>query len=133
MVTARRGTLLSLFAVVEGATGLALLALPALLLTLLFGSTPLAPEVAVIGRICGAALLGIAAASWGARNDNRRQGPLGLLVGVSLYNCLASAALAYSALAPKMVGILLWPALLYRVATSMWCLLVTWRAIRAER
>lgn len=132
MATARRGMLLSLFAVAEGATGLALLVVPAVLLTLLLGPTLVAPEVAVIARIFGAALLAIAAASWGARNDNRRQGPLELLVGITLYNCLATAIFVYSALVLKMIGILLWPALLYHAATSMWSLLATWRAIRAE-
>jgi hypothetical protein len=132
MATAGRGMLLSLFAVTEGATGLGLLVVPTVLLTLLLGPTLVAPEEAVIARIFGAALLAIAAASWGARNDNRRQGPLELLVGITLYNCLATAIFAYSALVLKMIGILLWPALLCHAATSMWSLLATWRAIRAE-
>ncbi|PZM08917.1 hypothetical protein [Rhizobium tubonense] len=131
MTTARRGTLLSLFAVVEGATGLALVVVPSLVVTLLFGSTLIAPEVAVIGRICGAALLAAAAASWGARNDNRRHGPFELLVGITLYNCLVTAIFVYSALVLKMIGFLLWPASIFHAAISMWCLLVTWRAIRA--
>jgi uncharacterized membrane protein YobD (UPF0266 family) len=132
MTTSRSGMLLSMFAVVEGATGLVLLVIPTVLLTFLFGSTPVIPEVSVIGRICGAALLAIAVASWGARDGIRRQGLLELLVGVTLYNCLATTAFVYSALVLKMIGILLWPALLYHAATSMWCLVVTWRASRAE-
>jgi hypothetical protein len=132
MTIARRGLLLSMFAIVEGATGLALLVIPTVLLTLLFGPTPATPEVPVIGRICGAALLAIAVASWGARDENRRHGLVELLVGVTLYNCLATAAFVYSALVLKLIGILLWPALLYHAATSMWCLVVTWRASRAD-
>ena len=45
---------------------------------------------------------------------------------------MATAIFVYSAFVLKMIGILLWPALLYHAATSMWSLLATWRAIRVE-
>ncbi|MBL0371323.1 hypothetical protein JJB09_04720 [Rhizobium sp. KVB221] len=132
MNTAYRRSLLSLFAIAEGATGLGLLVVPSILFALLFGKRLETPEILVIGRICGAALLAVATASWGARNDNGGQGTLRLLVGVTLYNCLATVLLAYSAVALAMTGILLWPAVLYHAATSLWCLLVTWRARDTE-
>jgi hypothetical protein len=128
MTTGRHGRLLSIFAVAEGATGLALLVAPTVVVTLLFGSMVEAPEVLVIGRICGAALLAIATASWGARNDNRSHGPLELLVGLTIYNCLATAILLYTAVVLKMSGVLLWPATFFHAAIFLWCLLVTWRA-----
>ena len=124
--------LLSLFAIAEGATGLALLMVPTILLSLLLGTGQVGPEASVIGRLCGAALLAVAAASWGARNDKGKQGTLGLLVGVTLYNCLATVLLAYSALVLELAGILLWPAVLYHAMTSLWCLVVTWRTSHAE-
>lgn len=127
MNTAYRRSLLSLFAIAEGATGLGLLVVPSILLALLFGTWLETPEAPVIARICGAALLAVATASWGGRNDKGGQGILGLLVGVALYNCLATVLLAYSAVVLAMTGILLWPAVLYHAATSLWCLLATWR------
>lgn len=132
MNTAHRRTLLTLFAIAEGATGLGLLVVPSMLFALLFGITQVAPEAPVIGRICGAALLAVAAASWGGRDAKGRRGILGLLGGVTLYSCLATVLLAYSALVLEMTGILLWPAVLYHAATSLWCLLVTWRARYTE-
>ncbi|GLS22272.1 hypothetical protein GCM10007874_52900 [Labrys miyagiensis] len=132
MDIAHRGKLLSLFAIAEGATGLALLVVPTILLSLLFGTRQVGPEAPVIGRICGAALLAVAATSWDARNDKGRQGTLGLLVGVTLYNCLATIVLAYSALVLELAGILLWPAVFYHATTSLWCLIVTWRTSKAQ-
>ncbi|WP_087001755.1 hypothetical protein [Rhizobium sullae] len=128
MNTAYRRALLTLFAITEGATGLGLLMLPSILFALLFGTRHVTPEAAVIGRICGAALLALAAASWGARDAEDRQGTIGLLVGVTLYNFLTTAVLTYSALVLEMIGILLWPAILYHAATSLWCLLAIRRA-----
>jgi hypothetical protein len=119
MTTGRRDMLLSIFAVAEGATGLALLVVPTVVVTLLFGSRVEAPEVPVIGRICGAALLAVAAASWGARNDSRRHGLLELLLGMTFYNCLATGIFVYTALVLKIVGILLWPASIFHAAISM--------------
>ncbi|MBY5880477.1 hypothetical protein [Rhizobium ruizarguesonis] len=128
MNTAHRHTLLTLFAIAEGATGLGLVVAPSILFVLLFEARPVASEAPLIARICGAALLALAAASWGARDAEDRRSTLGLLVGVALYNFLTTAVLTYSALVLEMVGILLWPAIHYHAATSLWCLLAIWRA-----
>ena len=128
MNTAQRRTLLILFAIAEGATGLGLVVAPSMLFVLLFETRQVASEAPLIGRICGAALLALAAASWGARDTEDKQGTLGLLVGVTLYNCLTAAVLTYSGLVLEMIGILLWPAILYHAAISLWCLLAVWRA-----
>ena len=128
MNTAHRRMLLTLFAIAEGATGLGLVVAPSILFVLLFETKQVASEAPLVGRICGAALLALAAASWGARGAEDRQGRLGLLVGVTLYNFLTMAVLTYSALVLEMVGILLWPAILYHAATSLWGLLAIRRA-----
>ncbi|WP_261322756.1 hypothetical protein [Rhizobium leguminosarum] len=65
MNTAHRHTLLTLFAIAEGATGLGLVVAPSILFVLLFEARPVASEAPLIARICGAALLALAAASWG--------------------------------------------------------------------
>ncbi|MBY4589279.1 hypothetical protein RJJ37_30330 [Rhizobium redzepovicii] len=128
MNTAHRRMLLTLFAIAEGATGLGLVVAPSILFVLLFETKQVASEAPLVGRICGAALLALAAASWGAGGAEDRQGRLGLLVGVTLYNFLTMAVLTYSALVLQMVGILLWPAILYHAATSLWGLLAIRRA-----
>ena len=76
--------LLTLFAIAEGATGLGLVVAPSILFVLLFETKQVASEAPLVGRICGAALLALAAASWGAGGAEDRQGRLGLLVGVTL-------------------------------------------------
>ena len=128
MNIARRNILLSLVAVVEGTTGLGLLVLPATLFALLFGARQVAPEAQLFGRFAGAALLGVATASWGSRKDDQMQARLGLLIGLTIYNGLATALFAYAAIVLDMTGILLWPAALFHAALVPWCLVCAWRA-----
>ena len=64
-------TLLSVTAVLEAMTGLALMARPAEPVAVLLGSTLETPTAMTIGRIAGAALLSLGVACWLARNDAR--------------------------------------------------------------
>ena len=48
-----------------------------------------------VGRLTGAALLAIGAASWTARADTLLHAHLGLLTGILVYNAMASIPLAY--------------------------------------
>ena len=127
MGVASRSNLLSLVAVVEGATGLGLLVLPATLFALLFGAGQVPPEAQLVGRFAGAALLGVAAASWGSRREDQMEARLGLLIGLAIYNGLATALFAYAAIVLEMTGILLWPAALFHAVLLPWCLVCAWR------
>ena len=105
----------------EMGTGLLLLFLPAVLLALLLGASPAAPEAIFVGRLAGAALLAIGVACWIARNELGCPTQLGLLAGVLLYDVAAAALLAYAGLGLSMVGVALWPAVVLHVALAGWC------------
>ena len=112
--------LFAVTAVVEAATGLVLPGLPAAVLGLLFGSGPVGPETALIARLAGAALLALSVAAWLGRRDPGGPARLGILVGVFLYNVGALLLLALAGLVLHMVGLLLWPAVLYHLALTAW-------------
>ena len=122
MESDRRSPTLGLFACLECATGLGLLLIPGTVIGLLFGQTQPAPETLALARLGGAALLAIGAVSWGARTFHRSRAGLGLLTGLTLYNGLAAAVLAYAGLGLNMQGVLRWPAVLYHAALLPWCL-----------
>jgi hypothetical protein len=108
-------------ALVEAATGLCLLILPAVLFAILLGLDPATADAIFVGRLAGAALLAIGVASWMARIDTRTPAQLGLLTGILLYNAAASVFLAYAGAVLKMVGVLLWPAVAIHAILAVWC------------
>jgi len=117
-----RKLFLAVTAVVEAATGLCLLVLPAFLFAVLLDLDHATADVMFVGRIAGAALLAIGIASWSARRDNRTPAQLGLLTGILVYNVAASALLAFAGTILKLVGVLLWPAVAVHVVLAIWCL-----------
>jgi hypothetical protein len=125
-----RSLTLGLFACLECATGLGLLLAPGLVIGLLLGLTQPAPETLLLARLCGAALLALGAASWGAGTFHKSPAGIGLLVAVTLYNGLAAAILAYAAVGLNRQGPLIWPAVLTHAALFMWCLASALRMLR---
>jgi hypothetical protein len=111
---------LTVTALLEVGTGLLLLAWPALVLALLFGWRQGAPETLVLGRVAGAAVLSIGVMSWTARHGAWTPGQLGVLVGLVIYDAVSAAVLVWAAFALGMVGVLLWPAVVYHVAFLAW-------------
>jgi hypothetical protein len=85
-------------AVVEAATGLALLIVPSLVGQLLLGEQ-LTGVAIPVARVTGIALIGLAIACW--------PGPP--LVGMLTYNALVMLCLAYLGFAGGFAGVLLWP------------------------
>lgn len=110
-------------AVVEIATGLALLALPAMVLAALLGVQAAAEETLVVSRITGAALLAIGVAGALARDDARSPAHRGLLIGFLTYNVLAAALFAYAGLGVQMAGPALRPAVVLHTILAIWCVL----------
>lgn len=126
----RRSLILGLFAGLECATGIGLFLAPGVVISLLFGQSQPVPESLLLARLGGAALLTICVASWGARTFDRSSASLGLLSGITLYNGLAAAVLAYAALGLNMEGILIWPAAVYHAALFPWCLVTALRILQ---
>jgi hypothetical protein len=117
----QRRYFLIITAVSEGGTGLMLMFVPALLVALLLGTGPTAPDGMIVARIAGAALLAIGVACWFARNDGGSPSQLGLLAGMLIYDVAAAALLAYAGLVFSLVGIALWPAVVVHAALASWC------------
>jgi hypothetical protein len=100
--------LLALAAVIEAATGLALLVAPSLVGRLLLGaeSTGVAIPVA---RVLGLALIALGVACW--------PGPP--LIGMLTYGALATAYLSYLAFGGEWLGPLLWPAVVLHAVLTL--------------
>ncbi len=108
--------LLAITAVLEAATGLALLSTPGVVARLLLGATLDAPAAVTVARVAGAALLALGVACWLARDNGRA-----LVVAMLLYNAVAVAVLAHAALGLAVSGVGLWPAVGLHTALAGWC------------
>ena len=95
---------LILTAVVEAATGVALLIVPSLVGRLLFGEE-LTGVAIPVARVTGIALIALGVACW--------PGPP--LVGMLTYSAAVTLYLAYVGVAGGLTGILLWPAVVLHV------------------
>lgn len=115
--------LLSVTAVLEATTGLALVARPAEPVAVLLGSTLESPTAMTIGRIAGAALLSLGVACWLARNDARSRAASGLIAAMLLYNAAVVVFLARAGIVSRLFGIGLWPAVLVHLAMAIWCVI----------
>jgi hypothetical protein len=133
MQTRNRKMFLLVTALVEAATGLCLLFLPAVLFIVLLGLEHAAADTIFVGRLAGAAVLAIGTASWVARADARTPAQLGLLIGVLIYDAAAAMLLAFAGLILKMNGVLLWPAVAIHAILAVWCLICLRPAHRGGR
>ncbi len=115
-------SLLIVTALIEAATGIALLVAPSVIVELLLGAGLSSPQSLVLGRIAGAALISISVACWQARKSERNDTQIGLLAGLLVYNIAVPALLIYAAIAPGLHGIALWPASILHVMLAIWCL-----------
>jgi hypothetical protein len=107
---------------IEAATGLALLGLPSLVVSLLLGGALDTPAALVVARVGGAAVLSIGVSCWLARNDHQGRAAKGLVAGLLLYNIAAVAVLAYAGIGLGLSGIGLWPAVVLHAVLAAWCI-----------
>ena len=112
-------SLLTITALVEGATGLALAFIPSLLVPILLGTSLTDPAGILFGRLAGAALTTLAIACWLSRLHNASFLVVKTMV---VYNIFSIALLVYAALVEKISGPGLWPAVVVHVALLIWCL-----------
>jgi hypothetical protein len=112
--------LLALAAVVEAATGLALIAVPGIVVRLLLGAEISGASIP-LGRVAGAALLALGVACWLARNDRQSRTARGLVVAMLMYNIAATAVLAFAGIGLGLYGVVLWPAVALHAAMAVWC------------
>ena len=118
----QRARLFLVTAILEVVTGLSLLVLPSLPLSLLLGVDQAAPDALFIARVAGAALLAIGITCYLARNDKNSPAQTGVLTGALIYNVAIAALLVYCGTALAMTGIALWPVVLLHTMLALWCL-----------
>ena len=111
---------LTLTAIIEAATGLALIAVPAIVVRLLLGAEISGASIP-LGRVAGAALLALGVACWLARDDAQSRATRGLVVAMLMYNLVATAVLAFAGIGLGLHGVVLWPAVVLHAAMGVWC------------
>ena len=112
---------LTLTAIIEAATGLALIALPAIVVRLLLGAEISGASIP-LGRVAGAALLALGVACWLARDDTQSRATRGLVVAMLMYNIPVTAVLAFAGIGLGLHGVALWPAVVLHAAMAIWCI-----------
>ena len=112
--------LLTLTAIIEAATGLALIAMPFVVVRLLLNSE-ISGAALPLGRVAGVALLALGVACWLASNDTPSSAARGLVSAMLLYNIGATLILGAAGLGSGLVGLILWPAVLVHAGMAMCC------------
>ena len=112
--------LLKFTAIIETATGLGLIAVPAIVVRLLLGAEISGASIS-LGRVAGAALLALGIACWLARDDSQSRAARGLVVAMLMYNIVATAVLAFAGIGLGLHGVALWPAVVLHAAMAVWC------------
>ena len=100
--------LLTLAAVLEAATGFALLIAPSFVTRLLLGDSVSGAGTAV-GRVAGCALVSLGIACWPSRDAASR--PIAAFAAMLTYNLLVTCYLVLLGIGGQSVGVLLWPAI----------------------
>ena len=112
--------LLKLTAIIEAATGLGLIAVPAIVVRLLLDAE-MSGATIPLSRVAGVALLALGVACWLARDDTQTRAARGLVSAMVLYNLGAVIILGSAGLGSPSVGIALWPAVILHAAMGAWC------------
>ncbi len=121
-------TLLGVTAVVELAAGVALLAAPSRVAELLLGAGLDSPAANLVGRIAGTALFSIGLTCALVRDRPGSGKHTGRVVGLLAYNVGVAVLLFVAAVAERLHGIALWPAVALHAALSIWCAAVLIRS-----
>ena len=113
-----RKSLLSVTGALEAATGLALLAMPSVVVELLLGAVPGTPAGVTVSSV---ALFALGVVCWLAREDAASRAAKGLVAAMLLYNVAVVAVLVLAWMGPGPVGIGFWPVVLAHAGLAAWC------------
>lgn len=117
-------SLLTITALFEGFTGLALAIVPSMLASILLGTSLTDQSSILIARLAGAALTTIAIACWLSRNDTQ---PSVMVKAMLVYNIFSISLLVYAALFERIAGPGLWSAVLVHLVLLVWCFSSLWK------
>jgi hypothetical protein len=120
---------LAFASVVEVGTGLVLVVVPALVVSLLLGLR-LSADGMPIARVAGIALLALGLACWPSRQGSETASAP--FRGMVVYNALIALYLAHLGALRHLAGLLLWPAVALHAVVAL-LLLWTWRNERRAR
>jgi hypothetical protein len=109
-------------AIIEAGAGLALLAVPSMTASLLLGMPLDSPAAVSLARVGGAAIVALAIVCWLARRDADSLASRNLIVAMLSYNTAVAVVLAFASISDGLHGVLLWPAVVFHVAMSAWCI-----------
>lgn len=112
--------LLTITALLEAATGLALVTVPDLVVRLLLGGEISGASIA-LGRVAGLGLLSLGIACWPRRNATSYDKAPAFWAMLT-YNSLATLYLLCLGIGGEWVGPLLWPAVALHAAMTVWCI-----------
>jgi len=113
--------LLKLTAIIETATGLGLIAVPAIVVRLLLNAEITGASI-TLGRVAGVALLALGVACWLASYDEQSCAARGIVTAMVFYNVGAVIILGAAGIRSQSVGIALWPAVGLHAAMEVWCI-----------
>jgi hypothetical protein len=117
-----------IFAALEAATALALLAAPSLVASLLLGVPLDTPVGLAVARVAGASLLALALACGLTPTSPRVH-----IAAMLLYNLAVIAVLLFARLGQGLSGIGLWPAIVLHTALAAWCIASLFAAANTPR
>ena len=118
--------LLMVTAVLEAATGLALLVMPSAAVSILLGVPLETPAGLVAGRIAGTALVALAVACWQTKDGERGGTSTGVVEAMLFYNFAVTVVLAYAGIRLELRSGWLWPTIVLHLGLGAWCLLSLW-------
>jgi hypothetical protein len=114
--------LLEVSAIIEIATGIALLVVPSLLASILLGSNLDTAAGLAVARVAGAALVSLALACWFARRDAHSRACLGIIAAMLVYNLGVAVLLVSLRYGAGMIGLGLLPVSALHAALAVWCI-----------
>jgi uncharacterized membrane protein YozB (DUF420 family) len=120
-------SILTITALIEGVTGLALAIMPSLVATILLGTSVTDASAILIARLAGTALITIAVACWLSRSNTQSAV---MVKAMLVYNVFSIVLLAYAVLAEGISGPGLWPAVLLHLGLLIWCLAALTRRVK---
>jgi hypothetical protein len=113
--------LLKITAIIEGLTGLGLMAVPGFIVHLLLNAD-IAGAAIPLGRVAGVALFALSVACWLASYDVQSRAGRGVVSAMAIYNFGAVLILGAAGLQMQPTGIALWPAVIIHVGMAIWCI-----------
>ena len=120
-------SLLTITALIEGVTGLALAIMPSFVVSILLGTSLTDISAILIARLAGVALTTIAIACWLSRSNTQSA----VIVKAMLaYNVFSIVLLVYAVLFERIAGLGLWPTVLIHFGLLVWCLSSLWKRVQ---